>query len=196
MGTVRDRVPPRGVWVTTRTLFPWSISRFTLLKGSKEHPTCYFELIFISQSCLHLHFKCWILQGCTLAALRGPWRLTFALRWLENLHFFIQIICWAPWISHGQSVSLDAVKSNMPYTFFFFLKYFFYINILYLVALLWVSLSITILRSHKEKSLEKSTDKIWVLQGKKQYLIEITFALRLSTWNLSFWISYWWSIFL
>ena len=196
MGTVRDRVPPRGVWVTTRTLFPWSTSRFTLLKGSKEHPTCYFELIFISQSCLHLHFKCWILQGCTIAALSGPWRLTFALRWLENLHFFIQIICWAPWISHGQSVSLDAVKSNMPYTFFFFLKYFFYINILYLVALLWVSLSITILRSHKEKSLEKSTDKIWVLQGKKQYLIEITFALRLSTWNLSFCISYWWSIFL
>ena len=196
MGTVRDRVPPRGVWVTTRTLFPWSTSRFTLLKGSKEHPTCYFQLIFISQSCLHLHFKCWILQGCTIAALSGPWRLTFALRWLENLHFFIQIICWAPWISHGQSVSLDAVKSNMPYTFFFFLKYFFYINILYLVALLWVSLSITILRSHKEKSLEKSTDKIWVLQGKKQYLIEITFALRLSTWNLSFWISYWWSIFL
>ena len=196
MGTVRDRVPPRGVWVTTRTLFPCSISRFTLLKGSKEHPTCYFELIFISQSCLHLHFKCWILQGCTLAALSGPWRLTFALRWLENLHFFIQIICWAPWISQGQSVSLDAVKSNMPYTFFFFLKYFFYVNILYLVALLWVSLSITILRSHKEKSLEKSTDKIWVLQGKKQYLIEVTFALRLSTWNFSFWISYWWSIFL
>ena len=196
MGTVRDRVPPRGVWVTTRTLFPCSISRFTLLKGSKEHPTCYFELIFISQSCLHLHFKCWILQGCTIAALSGPWRLTFALRWLENLHFFIQIICWAPWISQGQSVSLDAVKSNMPYTFFFFLKYFFYVNILYLVALLWVSLSITILRSHKEKSLEKSTDKIWVLQGKKQYLIEVTFALRLSTWNLSFWISYWWSIFL
>ena len=196
MGTVRDRVPPRGVWVTTRTLFPWSISRFTLLKGSKEHPTCYFELIFISQSCLHLHFKCWILQGCTLAALSGPWRLTFALRWLENLHFFIQIICWVPWISQGQSVSLDAVKSNMPYTFFFFLKYFFYINILYLVALLWVSLSITILRPHKEKSLEKSTDKIWVLQGKKQYLIEITFALRLTTWNLSPWISYWWSIFL
>ena len=125
MGTVRDRVPPRGVWVTTRTLFPWSISRFTLLKGSKEHPTCYFELIFISQSCLHLHFKCWILQGCTLAVLSGPWRLTFALRWLENLHFFIQIICWVPWISQGQSVSLDAVKSNMPYTFFFFLKYFF-----------------------------------------------------------------------
>ena len=196
MGTVRDRVPPRGVWVTTRTLFPWSTSRFTLLKGSKEHPTCYFELIFISQSCLHLPFKCWILQGCTIAALSGPWRLTFALRWLENLHFFIQIICWAPWISQGQSVSLDAVKSNMPYTFFFFLKYFFYVNILYLVALLWVSLSITILRSHKEKSLEKSTDKIWVLQGKKQYLIEVTFALRLSTWNLSFWISYWWSIFL
>ena len=57
-------------------------------------------------------------------------------------------------------------------TRFFFLKIFcFYIKILYSVALLSVSLSITILHSHREKSLEKSTDKIWVLQGKKQYSI-------------------------
>ena len=171
MGTIRDRVPPRGVWVTTRTLFPWSTSRFTLLKGSKEHPTCYFELIFISQSCLHLHFKCWISQGCTLAVLSGPWHLTFALRWLENLPFFIQIICWAPWISQGQSTALMQLNQTCL-TCFFFLKIFcFYIKILYSVALLSVSLSITILHSHREKSLKKSTDKIWVLQGKKQYSI-------------------------
>ena len=33
-------------------------------------------------------------QGCALAEPRGPWRLTFALGRLENLTFFIQIICW------------------------------------------------------------------------------------------------------
>ena len=36
------------------------------------------------------------IQGCALAEPGGPWRLTFALGWLENLTFFIQIICWAP----------------------------------------------------------------------------------------------------
>ena len=35
-------------------------------------------------------------QGCALAEPDGPWPLTFALRRLENLRFFIQIICWAP----------------------------------------------------------------------------------------------------
>ena len=91
----------------------------------KDHPTCYFELIFISQSCLHLHFKYWILQGCTLAALSGPWRLTFALRWLENLHFFIQIICWAPWISQGQSTALMQLNQTCLTRFFFLTIYFF-----------------------------------------------------------------------
>ena len=37
-------------------------------------------------------------QGCALAEPGGPWRLTFALRQQEHLRFFIQIICWAPWI--------------------------------------------------------------------------------------------------
>ena len=36
------------------------------------------------------------IQGCALAVPGGPWHLTFALRWLENFRFFIQIICWAP----------------------------------------------------------------------------------------------------
>ena len=30
-----------------------------------------------------------------LAAPGGPWRVTFAFRWLANLTFFIQIKCWA-----------------------------------------------------------------------------------------------------
>ena len=172
MGSVRDRVPPRGVWVTTRTLFPRSTSRFTLLKGNKRTSDMLFWThFFISQSCLHLHFKCWILQGCTLAVLSGPWCLTFALRWLENLHFFVQIICWAPWISQGQSTALMQLNQTCLTCFFFLKMFFFYIKILYSVALLSVSLSISILHSHKEKSLAKSTDKIWVLQGKKQYLI-------------------------
>ena len=37
-----------------------------------------------------------VMQGCALAEPGGPWRLTFALGRLENLRFFIQIICWAP----------------------------------------------------------------------------------------------------
>ena len=40
-----------------------------------------------------------ILQGCALAERGGPWRLTFVLGRLENLSFFIEIICWAHWIS-------------------------------------------------------------------------------------------------
>ena len=36
------------------------------------------------------------MQGCALAELGGPWRLTFAFGRLENLRFFIQIICWHP----------------------------------------------------------------------------------------------------
>ena len=35
-------------------------------------------------------------QGCALAEPGGPWCLTFVLGRLENLSFFIQIICWAP----------------------------------------------------------------------------------------------------
>ena len=35
-------------------------------------------------------------QGCALAGSGGPLRLTFALGRLENLRFFIQIICRAP----------------------------------------------------------------------------------------------------
>ena len=46
-------------------------------------------------------------QGCALAEPVRPWRLTFALRWLENLRFFIQIICWAP--SQFQSTGFPSI---------------------------------------------------------------------------------------
>ena len=36
-------------------------------------------------------------QGYALAEPSGPWRLTFDLGRQENLSFFIQIICWAPY---------------------------------------------------------------------------------------------------
>lgn len=39
-------------------------------------------------------------QGCALVAPGDPWPLTFAPWWLENVRFFIEIICWAPWILH------------------------------------------------------------------------------------------------
>ena len=37
-----------------------------------------------------------IIQGCALAEPGGPCTKLFALGRLENLRFFIQIICWAP----------------------------------------------------------------------------------------------------
>jgi len=37
-----------------------------------------------------------LLQGCALAASGGSWHLTFALGQLGNLHFFREILCWAP----------------------------------------------------------------------------------------------------
>ena len=40
----------------------------------------------------------YLVQVCALAEPGGPWSLTFALGRQENLRFFIQIICWAPWI--------------------------------------------------------------------------------------------------
>ena len=48
-------------------------------------------------------------QGCGLAEPCGPWRLTFVLRRLENLCFFIEIICWAHWISQVQSTGLPSI---------------------------------------------------------------------------------------
>ena len=50
-----------------------------------------------------------MLQGCALAEPGGPWRLTFVLGRLENLSFFIEIICWAPWISQVQSTGLPSI---------------------------------------------------------------------------------------
>ena len=48
-------------------------------------------------------------QGCALAELSGPWRLTFVLGRLENLSFFIEIIRRAHWISQVQSTGLLSI---------------------------------------------------------------------------------------
>ena len=48
-------------------------------------------------------------QGCALAEPSGPWCLTFVLARLENLSFFIEIICWAHWISQVQSTALPSI---------------------------------------------------------------------------------------
>ena len=48
-------------------------------------------------------------QGCALAEPGDPSRLTFVLRWLENLSFFIEIKCWAPWISQVHSTGLPSI---------------------------------------------------------------------------------------
>ena len=56
---------------------------------------------------------CWSIlkgkQGCALAEPGGPWRLTFVVGWLGNLCFFIQIVCWAHWISQVQSTGLPSI---------------------------------------------------------------------------------------
>ena len=49
------------------------------------------------------------LQSCALAEPCDPWRLTLVLGRLENLCFFIQIICWAHWISQVQSTGLPSI---------------------------------------------------------------------------------------
>ena len=54
-------------------------------------------------------FKLHRIQGCALAEPGGPWHPTFALRWLENLKFFIQIICWAPKVSEVKSTGLPLI---------------------------------------------------------------------------------------
>ena len=49
------------------------------------------------------------MQGCALAEPGGPWYLTFALGRLKNLNFFIQIICWAPYISQLHNSGLPSI---------------------------------------------------------------------------------------
>ena len=63
-------------------------------------------------------------QGCILAEPSGPWCLTFALGWLENLRFSIQIMCWAPWILQVHctglpSISLELSLANANLNWFF-----------------------------------------------------------------------------
>ena len=57
-------------------------------------------------------------QDCALAEPGGPWRLIVILRGLENLSFFIEIICWAHWISQVQSTGLPSIffKSTALHT--------------------------------------------------------------------------------
>ena len=53
----------------------------------------------------------WVWQGCALVEPErgGPWRLTFAPGRLENLRFFIQIICWANHMLQVQSTVLPSI---------------------------------------------------------------------------------------
>ena len=51
----------------------------------------------------------YLVQFCALAEPGGPWCLTFDLGRQENLRFFIQIICWAPWILQIHSTRLPTI---------------------------------------------------------------------------------------
>ena len=86
------------------------------------------DMLFWTHSYLSLalHFKCWIL--CPgLYSSSAQWFMVsyFCLVQLENLPFFIQIICWAPWSSQGQSTALMQFNQTCLTRFFFFLKRFF-----------------------------------------------------------------------
>ena len=64
------------------------------------------------------------IQGCALAEPGGPWRLTIALGRLENLRFFIQITCWAPWILQFQSTGLPSIfLREQPWISYLLLSY-------------------------------------------------------------------------
>jgi len=63
---------------------------------SKNHPKIRKDANFVSDLLKTIEDTAWHSQGCALAEPGGPWRLTFAFGRLENLRFFIQIICWEP----------------------------------------------------------------------------------------------------
>ena len=67
-------------------------------------------------------FQQWF-QGCALAEPGGPWRLTFVLGRLENLSFFIEIICWAHWISQVQSTGLPSILLRAQPWIWYFLEH-------------------------------------------------------------------------
>ena len=48
-------------------------------------------------------------QGCALAVPSSSWCLTFALARLKNFSFFIQIICWEPYILQVESTKLPSI---------------------------------------------------------------------------------------
>ena len=48
-------------------------------------------------------------QGIPLAEPGGSFCLTFDLGWLENLIFFIEIICWVPCVLQAQSTGLVSI---------------------------------------------------------------------------------------
>ena len=70
----------------------WRLSAFLAdLLGNRSVPQRVQKVMVCDLRLLDFAF-----QGCALAEPGGPWRLTFALGRLENLRFFIQIICWTP----------------------------------------------------------------------------------------------------
>ena len=82
-------------------------------------------------SCLYAHICIWIkyyyYQGCALAEPGGPWCLTFVPGRLENLSFFIEIICWAPWISLVQSTGLPSIFLRaQPWLLFIYYRFIYY----------------------------------------------------------------------
>ena len=82
------------------------------------------------------------LQGCAVAEPGGPWRLTFVLGGLENLSFFIEIICWEHWISQVQSAGLPSIFLRaqpccIPMSLIFFAVH----NRSQLLCIGWITLS-------------------------------------------------------
>ena len=73
----------------------WSLQFCSSLSSSADCEVCSLSSAFWGLQVEFCSLRSTV-QGCALAEPGGPWRLTFALGQLENLRFFIQIICWAP----------------------------------------------------------------------------------------------------
>ena len=69
------------------------------------------KMLPVPLSFIILRLQCTMIsyQGCALAEPSGPWHPTVALGWQDNLSFFIQIMCWAPYILQVQSTGLPSI---------------------------------------------------------------------------------------
>ena len=87
---------------TLKTLFVKSLNGFHLALLASF-------IMFLAHSKVRIDEDLNTVQGRALAELGDRWHPTFAPGRVENLRFFIQIICWAPWILQVQSTGRPSI---------------------------------------------------------------------------------------